>query len=90
MESDQGKKEQVEALQLCRGRQTQAQADAKALGLEQEFEAGVYSRSQLKQWAGEQWLVWLEAAAEDRRASEQTEDLEAQMVPIRTRNLRRP
>jgi hypothetical protein len=92
MESEQANPGQVspnESLRLCRGRQTQALSDAKALGFEQEFEAGIYNRSQLSQWAGEQWLVWLEAAAEDRRAAEQTEDSEARMVPLRVRNPRR-
>jgi hypothetical protein len=93
MESEQanpGHEESNESLRLCRGRQTQALSDAKELGFEREFEQGIYSRSQLSQWAGEQWLVWLEAAAEDRRAAEETEDSEARMVPVRVRNPHRP
>jgi len=86
MEREQGKSEPPEALRLCRGRKTQAEADAKALGFEQEYEVGVYTRSQLSQWAGEQWLVWLEAAAQDRAAHEVAEEFEAQMVHVRVRN----
>jgi hypothetical protein len=78
-----------ELLRLCKGRQTQALSDAKALGFEQEFEAGLYTRSQVSQWAGEQWLVWLEAAAQDRKsAQEETEDSQAQMVPVHVRKSR--
>jgi hypothetical protein len=89
MESEQTNPGQVnenESLRLCRGRQTQALLDAKTLGFEREFEEGIYSRTQLSQWAGEQWLVWLEAAAEDRRNAEEAEDSEARMVPVRVRN----
>lgn len=86
MEREQVNSEPAEALRLCRGRKTQADADAKALGFEQEYEAGIYTRSQLSQWAGEQWLVWLEAAAQDRMAREMAEDPETQMVPVRVRN----
>lgn len=75
-----------DVLKLCRGRKVQALSDAKALGFEQEFEAGIYSRSQVNQWAGEQWLVWLEAAAQDRKASEVEENAEEQMVPVRVRS----
>jgi hypothetical protein len=93
MESEQANPGQVnanESLRLCKGRQTQALSDAKALGFEREFEEGIYSRSQLSQWAGEQWLVWLEAAAADRKAAEETEDSEARMVLVRARNPHRP
>lgn len=79
-----------EILRLYKGGQAQALSDARMLGFEQEFEAGLYSRTQVSQWAGEQWLVWLEAAAEDRRAAESmdTGNAEGQLVPVRVRNRR--
>ena len=78
-----------ETLRLCRGRQSQALSDAKVLGLEQEFEAGLYTRSQVSQWAGEQWLVWLEAAAQDRMSAQQeAEASEGQLVPVPVRRSR--
>src|ERR1700742_332472 len=78
-----------EALQLCRGRQAQAVADAKAIGLEAEFEAGLYSRKQISEWAGEQWLAWLQATVEDRRATEADRDTQEQMVPVKVRSARK-
>jgi hypothetical protein len=35
------------------------------LGLNDEFERGLYSCCQLVAWADEQWLAWTEAASED-------------------------
>ncbi|HEX4809038.1 MAG TPA: hypothetical protein VH325_08915 [Bryobacteraceae bacterium] len=79
-----------ELVRLYKGGQAQALSDARMLGFEQEFEAGVYSRTQVSQWAGEQWLVWLEAAAEDRLAAEsvETEESEGHLVPVRVRKTR--
>jgi hypothetical protein len=76
-----------EILRLCRSRQAETMADARAIGLGDEFEAGLYSRMQINQWAGEQWLVWLEAMAQDRRAAEGIEELEPVMVPVRVRRM---
>ncbi|MGC2661952.1 MAG: hypothetical protein WA324_28665 [Bryobacteraceae bacterium] len=76
-----------ETLRLCRSRQAETMVDARAIGLGDEFEAGLYSQMQINQWAGEQWLAWLEAMAQDRRAAEGIEELEAVMVPVRVRRM---
>jgi hypothetical protein len=58
---------------VCRGcgcSQAQAAADAKAVGLEDEFQAGEYTCCQVVQWADEQWLAWREAAMSDGKAPE--------------------
>lgn len=78
-----------ETLRLCRSRQAETLADARAIGLGDEFEAGLYSRMQINQWAGEQWLAWLEATAQDRQAAEGLDNSEAQLVPVRVRSARR-
>src|SRR5690348_8501288 len=45
-------------------------ADAKSLGLLQEFQCGVYTCCQVAEWADEQRLAWFEATAEDSRAAD--------------------
>ena len=54
----------------CWCNEAQAAADAKVLGFEEQFRAGIYSCCQIVQWADEQWLAWLEAANQDRTANE--------------------
>lgn len=53
---------------LCRGcgcTKSQALADARTLAFQDEFLRGVYTCCQIVGWADEQWLTWVEAAAED-------------------------
>jgi hypothetical protein len=68
----------------------QAEADAKVLGFQDEFKAGVYRCCQVVSWADEQWLAWAEAAAEDGKCEEEaTKPLELlqspAVVPVRLR-----
>lgn len=68
----------------CGCNHAQAAADAKALGFEREFDAGIYTCCQLAQWADEQWLVWHEAAVEDGKVPEEvTRALEVEAVDTR-------
>ena len=58
---------------LCRScgcNETQAAADARALGFEEEFASGIYSCCQVVQWADEQWLAWSNAAEQDGKIAE--------------------
>jgi hypothetical protein len=50
---------------FCGCTESQARADASALGLNDEFERGLYSCCQVVAWADEQWRAWIEAASED-------------------------
>lgn len=62
---------------LCGCTESQAKADATVLGLNDEFETGLYSCCQLVAWADEQWLAWMEAASEDGKpVDEVTQPLE--------------
>jgi len=54
----------------CGCNQAQAAADARALGLEEEFASGIYTCYQVVQWADEQWLAWLNAAEQDGKMAE--------------------
>ena len=49
----------------CECTSLETMADALALGLQQEFESGVYQCCQIAEWATEQWEAWTEAAIED-------------------------
>lgn len=84
----------------CGCTEAQAIADAKTLGLTQEFQSGVYSCCQIADWPQEQWLAWVEATQQDiDRAAEPTKqsghdaaggardgvDLQAVLVPVRFR-----
>jgi len=60
-----------EVCQYCGCQPSQARADAKTLGLQEEFERGIYACCQVVAWADEQWLVWAEAAEEDGSPVEQ-------------------
>ena len=63
-----------------------------ALGLNDEFEKGLYSCCQLVAWADEQWFAWTEAASEDGKPLDQAtkpiEIHEAEPVLVRVRNKR--
>jgi hypothetical protein len=49
----------------CARTEAQVIADAKSLGLTQEFQSGVYNCCQISEWADEQWLAWFQATQED-------------------------
>ena len=52
----------------CGRTESQITADAKTLGLLQEFQSGVYTCCQIADWADEQWLAWFEATQQDNKA----------------------
>jgi hypothetical protein len=49
----------------CGCTQSQSIADAKTLGLEQEFQSGIYTCCKIAEWAQEQWSAWAQATEED-------------------------
>jgi hypothetical protein len=55
----------------CGSTESQARADARTLGFQQEFDNGVYTCCQVVAWADEQWHAWMEAASEDGKNTEQ-------------------
>ena len=65
-------------------------ADAKALGLKQEYESGVHTCCQIAEWAQEQGSAWIEATLQD---VQHTNELmpghdavaEGVLVPVRLR-----
>ena len=77
----------------CGYTESQAIADARTLGLEEELQSGLYTCCQIAEWADEQWLAWLEAAEEDGKLAHDVANLldldetKASLVPVR---LRRP
>jgi 2',3'-cyclic-nucleotide 2'-phosphodiesterase (5'-nucleotidase family) len=74
---------------FCGCTESQARADAMVLGLNEEFERGLYSCCQLVTWADEQWLAWTEAASEDGKALDEVtkpiEIHEAEREPVLVR-----
>jgi hypothetical protein len=78
---------------LCGCNAVQAAADARAIGFEDDFQNGVYTCCQVVQWADEQWLVWMQAAAEDVQPIDDVtlslEMPESQATPVPVR-IRRP
>jgi len=77
----------------CGCAKSQVVADAKTLGLQQEFEGGRYTCCQIAEWAQEQWSAWIEATRQDAEHADETtgdrdkETAEGILVPVR---LRRP
>ena len=75
----------------CGCAESQALADAKTLGLQQEFEVGLYSCCQIAEWAQEQWSAWIEATRQDaEHVHEVTDDRDLEtpegvLVPVRYR-----
>ena len=55
---------------VCGRTKSEAIADTNALGLQQEFQAGIYTCCQIGQWADEQALAWFEAVEEDNKGSD--------------------
>ena len=76
----------------------QITADAKTLGLLQEFQSGVYTCCQIVAWADEQWLAWFEATKEDSALVDNMTglsqvdegDSEGVLVPVRLRRRQVP
>lgn len=60
----------MNACRFCGCTESQARADARVLGLRDEFERGQYSCCQLVAWADEQWVAWTDAAREDGKPQE--------------------
>lgn len=54
--------------QCCGCNLFEAIADARALGLEQEFRAGIYTCCEIDRWADEQWHAWFEIAVAENAA----------------------
>jgi hypothetical protein len=50
---------------VCGKTKSEAMADAKAIGLQEAFERGVYTCCQVAEWADEQALAWVQATHED-------------------------
>ena len=78
--------------------ESQITADAKTLGLLQEFQSGVYNCCQIVEWADEQCWAWIEAAEGDSRLVDnmtgRTEvdegESEGVLVPVRLRRRQVP
>ncbi|MBV8552630.1 MAG: hypothetical protein JOY54_15135 [Acidobacteriaceae bacterium] len=77
---------------VCGSTESEAIADAKAIGLQEEFEHGVYTCCQVAEWAYEQAVAWFEATDEDsQRAGPEgvrSELREAQPVYVYVRSRR--
>jgi hypothetical protein len=77
----------------CGYTQSQAIAEARTLGLQEELQSGLYSCCQIADWADKQWLAWLEAPEEDGKPADNVTKLlelgEARAALVRVR-LRQP
>ena len=75
----------------CGCTESQAIADAKTLGLQQELQGGIYTCCQVAEWANEQWWAWFKATQEDAEHADEltgrpeVADAEAFLVPVRFR-----
>jgi hypothetical protein len=49
----------------CGCTESQAMIDARTLGLQNQFQSGLYTCCQIVAWGDEQWLAWVEAAVAD-------------------------
>jgi hypothetical protein len=82
----------------CGRTESQISADAKTLGLLQEFQNGLHSCCQIVEWADEQWSAWFEATEEDStlvdnmtgRSQIDEGENEAVLVPVRLRRQQVP
>jgi hypothetical protein len=54
---------------VCEYSESRVIADTRALGFEEGFRSGSYSRCQIAQWADEQRLAWSQAIREDAEAA---------------------
>jgi hypothetical protein len=81
---------------ICGRSESQVTADAKALGLVQELECGIYSCCQISEWADEQSLAWAKAAHEDAIYTEEQDSprsldaAEPTLVTVRVRRRQVP
>jgi hypothetical protein len=78
------------ACRRCGSTEAFAAADAQAIGLRDDFLAGLYTCCQVVQWADEQWVAWQDAACEDGKPVEEATsplevEPEARLVPVRVR-----
>jgi len=79
---------------ICGSTESQALANAKALGLQAELQNGVYTCCQLDGWSKEQSWAWSEAATEDRKLADalsnlpEGEQANCELVPVRFRHTR--
>ena len=74
----------------CGLTESQALAAAKTIGLQEEFNCGLYSCCQVSAWADEQCLAWFEALEEDAHAQRALKALddsgkEPALVPVHLR-----
>ena len=67
---------------LCGRTETEAIADARTLGLEEELQNGVYNCCQIAEWADEQALAWFEAAHADSQCAEYIAPPQAEEQPV--------
>ena len=77
---------------VCGRTESEAIADASALGLQQEFQNGIYTCCQIAAWADEQASAWFEALAQDGKwtgeSTAQPDTPELQPVFVRVRSSR--
>jgi hypothetical protein len=79
----------------CGRTESQATAEARAVGLMQEFLDGMYTCCQVAQWANEQLVAWFEAIHADGEPNEKLAELresqvEAVLVRVRGRGVQVP
>lgn len=79
----------------CGRTESQAIAEARAVGLMEEFLHGIHTCCQIAEWADEQLVAWFEATREDgMRTDSVTELLESQaegiLVRVRSRGVQVP
>jgi hypothetical protein len=76
---------------FCGCTESEAIADARTIGVEQEFQSGIYTCCQIADWAQEQWLAWVEATEQDaEHAGEvmkepELDEAQGILVPVRFR-----
>lgn len=56
--------------ELCGRTESETMADARSLGLQEEFQSGTYTCCQISEWSDEQLLAWFEAAHADGECAE--------------------
>jgi hypothetical protein len=81
----------INTSRTCGHTELEAIADAKTLGLLQEFQSGIYTCCQIAEWAAEQSLAWFEATCDCRNPDGdattllESDEKESVLVPVRTR-----
>jgi hypothetical protein len=80
----------------CGHTESQAIVEAKTLGLQQEFESGIYTCCQIVEWAAEQSQAWFEATHDCRKPDGHDTKLpdygetESLLVRVRTKRQKVP